>query len=103
MSTREELRSKFSAPKTGEVDLGDGVKVRIRAVSKKEWSSLKDKGDSYAFAACVVNENGSRMYDPNDPADIEEIENLPIGVVLKVATEFLYLCGIRDRETAAKN
>lgn len=113
MSNRDVLAT--ATPKMGEVDIGDGRRVRIRALSgagRVRYSDLhsaaKERGGLSAaevVAMAVVEESGTLTYDVANPADLEQLQALDGAVLDKIALEFYKLSGLAGDsvERAEKN
>jgi hypothetical protein len=103
MSTREGLRSRKL--KREKVDLGDGLEIWARELSARESAQIK-VGGGYAtlmFALGACEEDGRRLFDPNDPADMAEIEGLGASVIIPVNEAISRLSGASGKADTAKN
>lgn len=108
---REEFLAKARA-KRGTITL-DGDEFYVRGMTAKEIQSYvgfevrseKEKSESALkqFAQCVLNEDGSQMFDPNKQEDLELISSIAFSVVNDVTKKITELSGLSAVQEAAKN
>ena len=102
MSTREGLRARKL--KREKIDLGEGLEIWVRELDARESSLVKiGSPASLMFSLGTTEEDGRRIYDPNDAADVAEIERLGASVIIPVNEAISRLSGASGKAETAKN
>ncbi len=101
MSTREELLADPLAKE--KLDLPNGKTIWLRELTAGEMEAWRNSGrsDAIFFAYGAMSEDGRRLFDPNDPADIALINRMGSGIVKTCVVVLLRLSGYGD--ATAKN
>jgi hypothetical protein len=91
---------------------GNGNCILVRQLTANEAEIIRHKetkdllsANVILFAMAVINEDGSRIFDPDSDEDIQLVGNLGFDLVLEVVKKVSVLSGIKkeDIDAALKN
>lgn len=93
------------------IEFSDGTSLIVRALKAKEAEDIwaregkeSTKANVLLFAMAVVDEQGKRLFDPENKADLDAIGDLGFDLVLEVVRVVSELSGLKkDSDQTLKN